>query len=148
MKRLSLLLAAAAGLLGSSGCTHCDTCATFPIPCVGGNCGGSDGYLSAPASGYTGSGMVVGQVSSTVPTAPQGASTSPFAAQAELTPATSTEARPSTVPVPRSVVAAAPRTDVKAPASIPMPTPRSRADDSASSPPLPLGPEGAPGAGS
>jgi hypothetical protein len=66
MLRLSFLLSAVALFVGSAGCTHCDTCDDFPIPCVGGNCG-SAGMAMAPMTGaYTGAGA------SNAPYAPEG----------------------------------------------------------------------------
>ncbi len=52
MMRHSPLLTAVALAIGSAGCTHCDTCDDFPIPCVGGNCGGVMAS-PAPTGGYT-----------------------------------------------------------------------------------------------
>ena len=54
MMRHSLLLTAIALAIGSAGCTHCDTCDDFPIPNVGGVCGGiaGPGALN-PMGSYT-----------------------------------------------------------------------------------------------
>jgi hypothetical protein len=49
MLRFSLLLAVTLLAAGSTGCTHCDTCDDFPVPCVGHN----TGVAFAPGASYT-----------------------------------------------------------------------------------------------
>ena len=64
MVRISLLAAVAMLAAGVTGCTHCDTCDDFPVPCVGHN----TGVPMAPSDSYT---LNVGPNESTVvPAAP------------------------------------------------------------------------------
>jgi len=51
-----LLAAAVAAMTWAVGCAHCDTCDDLPVPCAGGNCGGS----IAPAGLTLGAPIVVG----------------------------------------------------------------------------------------
>ena len=51
MLRHSLLLVAGTLAVASAGCTHCDTCDDFPIPCVGPNCGPLSGQGSYTPAG-------------------------------------------------------------------------------------------------
>ncbi|MDR3632598.1 MAG: hypothetical protein P4L84_02110 [Isosphaeraceae bacterium] len=66
MLRFSLLVAVTLLAAGVTGCTHCDTCDDFPVPCVGHN----TGVPVASAESYT---LNVGGPQSTIvtnPTAP------------------------------------------------------------------------------
>ena len=162
MLRLSLLLVAVALAAGSVGCTHCDTCDDFPIPCVGSNCGPISGQ---PIGSYTPAGVV--GVPFNGPMTPMPAPTSANALDAEapapamtpgseLPPAPSLE-NPSTAPstddkattpaleLPSTTPAPAPGGDAPAaPAAAPSPN----SEATTSTPPSPPGPEGAPGSGS
>ena len=63
MVRFSLLAAVVLMAAGVTGCTHCDTCDDFPVPCVGHN----TGVPFAPGESYT---VNVGGPQSTIVTNP------------------------------------------------------------------------------
>lgn|GEM_PF-1759496 len=158
MLRFSLLLTAVALAIGSTGCTHCDTCDDFPIPCVGGNCGPAVGGPGPAFGTFAGAPAPAAPYASTVAPLPP-ATPSPFATSAPmdgaaLSPITS-DPTPPTTPAPAPAPASAkpsildlPRSKPAAPAggnapdSIPAPKP---GDGAAAIPPVPLGPEGSPG---
>lgn len=153
MLRLSLLLAAVACTIGTAGCTHCDTCDDFPIPCVGGNCGA----LTAPGTGtFTGYGQVESSTSTMVPPSPPSSPASPFAPTTAPSE-TATELVPAAPAAPAADKPATPAPAPDKPATSDKPATTVPAlappvappgDAAASTPPLPLGPEGAPGSGS
>ena len=119
MLRHSLPLVAVALAIGASGCTHCDTCDDFPIPCVGSNCG----PLGVNQGSYTPVGTVP------APTSAPAASAEESAHDVAPAPMISPSQEPS--PAPASETPAAPAaTDPKAPAVEPVPPP-------APTPPLP-----------
>ena len=88
MLRISLAAAVAILAAGFTGCTHCDTCDDFPVPCVGHN----TGVPFAPAGSYT---MNVGPTESTIVSAPA----APAGATANTAPAPPTTAGPFKPPV-------------------------------------------------
>lgn len=99
MLRFNLLAAVALLAAGVTGCTHCDTCDDFPVPCVGHNTGVPVG--SAPS--YT---MNVGSDKTTVVSNPStSGSTSDSSA-----PAPSTSAGPFKPPAGTASAAASPST--------------------------------------
>lgn len=90
MVRISLSLSAAALAILVSGCTLCDTCDDFPVPCADGNCGVA--MTSAPISPFLGS-------------------YTPLRPTASVQPAPFEPAAPATAPVPPGMSAAPPLPD-------------------------------------
>lgn len=133
MLRFSLALTTVAIVIGSSGCTHCDTCDDFPLPCIGGNCGGAGGSPTVMPGPFAGPGIgsLVAPYRSTsvVSPAPPESSTSPFSltapvmggeesAPAPLIGPAEGQATPATSPEPSQ----APREDTT-PVTVPVPMP-------------------------
>jgi hypothetical protein len=159
MLRHSLALAAVVSALCAAGCTHCDTCDEFPVPCTGAQYDGV-GPVSPVPGGYTIQGPVTGPAPTTAPAAPYG-TTSPFA------PSTPPSAAPDSSTTPSQPTAApgavtppaVPAPETAKPVEVPpAPTPpaeqpkaqdtnpKPKADDAtALSPPLPFAPERGPG---
>jgi hypothetical protein len=93
MLRYQFALVAAALAASASGCTQCDTCDDFPLPCAGGSCG--EGFAPPmPAGSFT---TVAPGVPEGVPIGPPGG---PFSVSAATrpTPTTAVVAAPSVVP--------------------------------------------------
>lgn len=91
MLRISLAAAVTVLAAGFTGCTHCDTCDDFPVPCVGHNTGVPVG----PGQSYT---MNVGPEQSTIVSAPA----SPAGAAANSAPVPPTSSGPFKPPVASS----------------------------------------------
>lgn len=100
MLRFSLLAAGALLAAGVTGCTHCDTCDDFPVPCVGHN----TGVPMASAESYS---VSVGGDKSTIVSNPASSTSS--------TPAPSTSSGPFKPPVSASA------SNTSAPALEPLP---------------------------
>ena len=57
MLRFNLALLAVALTAAAAGCTQCDTCDDFPMPCAGGSCAG--GVCGRPGLAGPGSGLLL-----------------------------------------------------------------------------------------
>jgi len=106
MLRFSLLAAVALLAAGFTGCTHCDTCDDFPVPCVGHNTAvpmAPGGSYSVTVGGDQPSSIMSRPASPTAPTAVTGAPAPPAGAGPFRPPVVSSDAvTPNLDPLPRS----------------------------------------------
>ena len=146
MLRKSLWLAAVAlAAVVTTGCTLCDTCDDFPVPCAGGNCGGAEvapvypGTYSIPPGTVTTTAVVPMPAAAPDAAAPVPPSISPAPPAPVVTPL------PTTAP-PTTVAPSAVKPLALPPASLPAVPPAAVKPGAATTtPPAPLGPDVLPG---